>query len=80
MEEELKTSAVHLACGCHNTLLGEQVVQYDPCLACALKNAGIMLQAAGDRLHEAAQREAEEAAEQAEEVRRKATDFIGGSD
>ena len=74
------TSFVFLPCGCQNTIENEQVVKYDPCLACALTNAGIMLQAAGQRMHDKAESDAKEADEEAENVRRQIEGFIGGSD
>jgi hypothetical protein len=65
-------------CGCkHGTNNG--VMFYRPCLACALKNAGIMLQEAGLRLEESA------TADRAEQDRIKAKlkamdEGFGGSD
>ena len=67
------------ACGCRTTTT-EVSVNYEPCLACALKNAGIMLQQAGLRLDEAAEQARLEQAERAEAVRVQAEDFVGGSD
>lgn len=68
-------------CGCRTTTTEhkglEPVVSYEPCLACALNSAGLMLVQAGARLTEAAEREREENAEVA---RIKAEDFIGGGD
>jgi hypothetical protein len=56
------------------------IVKYEPCLPCALANAGLMLQQAAERMREAQAGEAEEAAEQAELQRILAEDSIGGSD
>lgn len=74
------TSMEMLACGCRNTIQNGQTVQYDPCLACALTNAGVMLQAAGARLHEAEEHEQREQQERNEEARKEAERWIGGSD
>lgn len=66
-------------CGCkHGTRDG--VMFYRPCLACALKNAGIMLQEAGLRLEEAEAERRAEAAELAERLRVQSEGFIGASD
>ncbi len=71
-------------CGCVTTTTEikgqEPMVNYEPCLACALNNAGVMLIEAAKRLAEAAEREAEEMAENAEAARKQAEDFIGGGD
>ena len=56
------------------------IVMREPCLACALTQAGQMLQQAGMRLAEAAEREQEEMEENAEAARRLAEDTIGGGD
>lgn len=66
-------------CGCVTTDT-EGVVSYTPCLACALKNAGLMLIEAGKRMHEAAEEERRESEARAEEQRIQAEDFIGGND
>lgn len=56
------------------------IVKYEPCLPCALANAGIMLQQAAERMREGQEREQEEAAAQAERLRVQAEDTIGGND
>lgn len=53
---------------------------YVPCLACALKNAGIMLIEAGKRMQEALDAERLEAENRAEAERAKSEDWIGGND
>ena len=64
-------------CGCKTTMDKEGgTTSYEPCLACALKNAGIMLQQAGLRLDEARQ---EEVADQ-EAAYEKDQGYFGGSD
>ena len=68
-------------CGCrHGTRDG--VMFYRPCLPCALKNAGLMLQEAGLRLEEAEAERRAQAAELAARLQRErdAQDWIGGSD
>ena len=67
-------------CGCTTLSKPGKDVVYTPCLACALKNAGIMMIEAGKRLTEAAERDRQEMEEKAEEARAQAEDFIGGSD
>ncbi len=56
------------------------IVEYLPCLACALTQAGVMLQQAGLRMAEAAERQREDDDIAAERVRIQAEDFIGGND
>lgn len=69
-------------CGCrHGTKDG--VAFYRPCLPCALKNAGIMLQEAGLRLEEAEAERRAQAAELADSIvreRERQDGWIGGSD
>lgn len=67
------------ACGCKTTTY-EASVSYEPCLACALKNAGLMLMEAGKRLEEQEAERLREAAELAEEQRKRAEGWIGGTD
>lgn len=68
-------------CGCRSGTK-DGVMFYRPCLACALKNAGIMLQEAGLRLEEAETERRAQAAELAERLKQEheAQDWIGGSD
>lgn len=56
------------------------IIKYEPCLPCALKNAGLMLQQAGLRIEEQRDAELQDAAEQAEALRVRAEETIGGSD
>ena len=70
-------------CGCitqEPDLLAGSPAAYIPCLACALKNSGLMLVQAGLRMEEAIERERKEAAARAEEVVENAQDWIGGTD
>lgn len=41
-------------CGCVHLFFTNGKAQYKPCFACAISNAGLMLQAAGDCLREQA--------------------------
>ena len=71
----------HMPCGCSTTTYDDDVpASYDPCLACALKNAGIMLMEAGKRMAEAIEAERLEAEKRAEADRQRAEDWIGGTD
>lgn len=74
----------HQPCGCVTTTTDikghEPTVSYTPCLACALKNAGLMLIEAGKRMDEAATEARVDMEEQAEAARIQAEDYIGGTD
>lgn len=79
MDTSNNTVIEEQACGC-KTITYEGSVSYEPCLPCALKNAGLMLQQAGLRMEEADERRRAEAEQQAEELRRRSEETFGGSD
>jgi hypothetical protein len=68
------------ACGCKTVCDDDGTTAYIPCLACALKNAGLMLVEAGNRISEAEQERLQVEAEEAERLRVQAEDYFGGSD
>lgn len=56
------------------------MVKWEPCLAHALDNAGLMLREAASRLMEAEEHRLEECEANREFLRKQAEDTIGGSD
>ena len=65
------------ACGCMTTT---NPIAYKPCLPCALKNAGLMLQEAGNRMEELAERQRQDDAQEVSDALERANQTMGGSD
>lgn len=82
MDSILINESSYESCGCHTTTIHSEPpqVKWEPCIAHALQNAGIMLQQAAERMHEAEEHRLQELEMEREALRTQAEDWIGGTD